>query len=128
MASKVSQLFALSLLLFAVAVHGCEPYCSGQPAVPPPPVPTPYHGQHCPIDALKLRVCANVLNGVKIGVPNYGECCPLLQGLVDLDAAVCLCTAVRANVLGIHLDVAIDINLVLNGCGKQCPSGFTCPA
>ena len=132
MASKVAYLFALSLLLSAVAVHGCEPYCSGQPVAPTPPVvvPTPYHGRQCPIDALQLRVCANVLDGllgVKIGVPEYDECCPLLRGVVDLDAAVCLCTAVRANVLGIGLNVAVDITRLLNHCGKKCPSGFTCP-
>ncbi|KAF7050764.1 hypothetical protein CFC21_059086 [Triticum aestivum] len=87
------------------------------------------HGGQCSIDALKLRVCANVLGGLlglKVGVPAHDECCPLLQGLVDLDAAVCLCTAVRANVLGIHLNVPVDISLLLNHCGKTCPSEFTC--
>ncbi|EAZ16912.1 hypothetical protein OsJ_32394 [Oryza sativa Japonica Group] len=54
------------------------------------------HGR-CPIDALKLRVCANVLNGalgVNVGHGPY-DCCPLLAGLADADAAVCLCTAVE---------------------------------
>ncbi|KAB8113602.1 hypothetical protein EE612_052668, partial [Oryza sativa] len=71
----------------------------------------------------KLRVCANVLNGlvgVKIGAgPN--ECCSLLQGIADLDAAVCLCTAVKANVLGINLNVPVELKLILNKCGKTCP-------
>ena len=86
------------------------------------------HGKKCPIDALKLNVCANVLNGaVKVGLPDYEKCCPLLQGLVDLDAAVCLCTAIKANVLGIKLNVPVSLNLVLNKCGKYCPKDFTCP-
>ncbi|KAF7045872.1 hypothetical protein CFC21_054934 [Triticum aestivum] len=118
----------------------CGPYCQPPVVVPTPPVvvPTPYHGGgahghggQCSIDALKLRACANVLGGLlglKVGVPARDECCPLLHGLVDLDAAVCLCTAVRANVLGIHLDVPVDISLLLNHCGKTCPSEFTCPA
>ncbi|KAK1695853.1 hypothetical protein QYE76_012550 [Lolium multiflorum] len=140
MASKVALFIAMSLLS-AVAVHGCGPYCQPPVVVPTPPVvvPPPYHGggRHghgggqCPIDALKLRVCANVLGGLlglKVGVPTYDECCPLLKGLVDLDAAVCLCTAVKANVLGIvHLNVRADITLLLNHCGKSCPSDFTCP-
>jgi hypothetical protein len=53
-------------------------------------------------------------------------CCSLLDGLVDLDAAVCLCTAVKANVLGIKLDLPVDLSLILNNCGKICPSDFKC--
>uniref|UniRef100_A0A0E0MAI4 Bifunctional inhibitor/plant lipid transfer protein/seed storage helical domain-containing protein n=1 Tax=Oryza punctata TaxID=4537 RepID=A0A0E0MAI4_ORYPU len=130
--TKVAPLLALSLLLFAVAVHGCEPYCpGGGPVIPTPPVvPTPSYHRHgrCPIDALKLRVCANVLNGlvgVKIGA-GPDDCCPLLSGLADLDAAVCLCTAIKANVLGLNLNIPVDLSLILNNCGKICPSDFTC--
>uniref|UniRef100_A0A0D9XM85 Bifunctional inhibitor/plant lipid transfer protein/seed storage helical domain-containing protein n=1 Tax=Leersia perrieri TaxID=77586 RepID=A0A0D9XM85_9ORYZ len=123
----VAPFLALSLLLLAVAAHGCEPYCSGgRPVIPTPPVvPTP--SGRCPIDALKLRVCANVLNlvGVKIGA-GPDDCCPLLSPLADLDAAVCLCTAIKANVLGINLNVPVDLSLILNKCGKICPSDFTC--
>ncbi|EMS60376.1 Cortical cell-delineating protein [Triticum urartu] len=80
-------------------------------------------------NTLKLGVCADVLNLVKlkIGVPANEQCCPLLGGLADLDAAVCLCTAIRANILGIELNVPIDLVLLLNQCGKKCPSDFTCP-
>ncbi|XP_021768454.1 putative lipid-binding protein AIR1B [Chenopodium quinoa] len=84
----------------------------------------------CPIDTLKLKVCANVLNGllgVIIGTPPKQPCCSLIQGLADLDAAVCLCTALRANVLGINLNVPLSLSLLLNACGCNYPSGFTCP-
>ena len=50
-----------------------------------------------------------------------------LAGLVDLEAAVCLCTAIKANVLGTNINVPVDLSLVLNYCNKSCPSGFTCP-
>uniref|UniRef100_A0A0E0LTS7 Bifunctional inhibitor/plant lipid transfer protein/seed storage helical domain-containing protein n=1 Tax=Oryza punctata TaxID=4537 RepID=A0A0E0LTS7_ORYPU len=140
MASKIVPLFALTLLLFAVVAHGCAPYCPGGGGlvIPTPPVvvpkPSHHHGGHggghgrCPIDALKLRVCANVLNGlvgVKIGA-GPDDCCPLLSGLADLDAAVCLCTAIKANVLGLNLNIPVDLSLILNNCGKICPSDFTC--
>ncbi|KAM0880545.1 hypothetical protein ACQ4PT_033495 [Festuca glaucescens] len=86
----------------------------------------------CSIDVLKLRVCTNVLGGLlglKVGILAHDECCPLLQGLVDLDAAVCLCTAIKTNVLGIvDLNVHLDISVLLNQCGKMCPSYFTCSA
>ncbi|KAL6906427.1 hypothetical protein ACP4OV_004028 [Aristida adscensionis] len=128
MAPNHAAFLALSLLLVAGAVHGCDPYCPG-PAVPAPPVvPPPSHSHgRCPIDAFKLKVCANVLGLVKVGLPQYEECCPLLQGLVDLDAAVCLCTALKADVLGIHLDVPLSLSLILDNCGKICPADFTCP-
>ncbi|KAM0894133.1 hypothetical protein ACQ4PT_024666 [Festuca glaucescens] len=110
-----------ALLLLALVAVASATYC------PPPPAPVlvPRHGS-CPQNALKLHVCANVLGLVKakIGVPE--PCCSLLDGLVDLDAAVCLCTAIKANVLGIHLNVPIDLSLILNNCGKICPEDFQC--
>ncbi|KAF8780313.1 hypothetical protein HU200_001411 [Digitaria exilis] len=83
----------------------------------------------CPIDALKLGVCANVLNGlinVNLGTPPRTPCCTLIQGLADLEAAVCLCTALRANVLGITLNVPINLSLLVNYCGRRVPTGFQC--
>ncbi|KAK8333688.1 hypothetical protein V6Z12_A10G218800 [Gossypium hirsutum] len=41
----------------------------------------------------------------------------LIHGLADLEAAVCLCTAVRANVLDIKLSLPISLSLLLNNCG-----------
>ncbi|XP_044961919.1 cortical cell-delineating protein-like [Hordeum vulgare subsp. vulgare] len=120
--SKLAFFLALNLVLLA-AVQGCDPYCP--PVVPTPPI----GGGSCSINTLKLGVCANVLNllKLKIGVPANEQCCPLLGGLADLDAAVCLCTAIRANILGIKLNVPIDLTLLLNQCGKKCPANFTCP-
>ncbi|KAF0932800.1 hypothetical protein E2562_012135 [Oryza meyeriana var. granulata] len=127
-------LLALNILISQqTAVQACEPYCPTPPVMPPPPpvMPPPSGGGggRCPIDALKLSVCANVLSllKLKIGVPEGEQCCPLLGGLVDLDAAVCLCTAIKANVLGINLNVPVDLSLLLNHCHKTCPSDFTCP-
>jgi hypothetical protein len=54
-------------------------------------------------------------------------CCSLIQGLVDLEAAVCLCTALRLTLLGINLNLPINLSLVLNNCGRNAPSGFQCP-
>ncbi|XP_060215704.1 14 kDa proline-rich protein DC2.15-like [Lycium barbarum] len=96
----------------------------------PSTTPTPSSKGKCPQDALKLRVCANLLNDlVHLMVqssPAQTPCCSLIQGLADLDAAVCLCTAIKANVLGINLDVPLSINLLLNNCGKYVPENFQC--
>ncbi|CAN4127597.1 unnamed protein product [Withania somnifera] len=84
----------------------------------------------CPKDTLKIKVCANLLNDLVhlvIGSsPAKTECCSLIQGLADLDAALCLCTAIKANVLGINLNVPLSLNLLLNNCGKYPPKNFQC--
>ncbi|KAF8688709.1 hypothetical protein HU200_042186 [Digitaria exilis] len=79
-------------------------------------VPTPPSGSgSCPIDALKLNVCANVLNLLKLNLPvGNDQCCPLLQA--------------RPNILGINVNADIDVSILLNHCGKTCPADFTCPS
>ncbi|XP_030967030.1 14 kDa proline-rich protein DC2.15-like isoform X2 [Quercus lobata] len=138
MASKAiaTMAFLLSLnLLFFTMVTSTNVAC-------PPPLKTPKHTpQHsqpnlptnkpatCPKDTLKLGVCANLLNDLlktMVGTPPKTPCCSLIQGLVDLEAAVCLCTAIKANVLGINLNVPLSLSLLLNYCGKNVPKGFQC--
>lgn len=99
------------------------------PPRPPSPAPAPPAEAKCPRDALKLGVCANVLSGllnVTLGTPPKEPCCTLLQGLADLEAAVCLCTALRGNILGINLNLPISLSLLINYCGKKVPTGFLC--
>uniref|UniRef100_A0A0E0B8F4 Bifunctional inhibitor/plant lipid transfer protein/seed storage helical domain-containing protein n=1 Tax=Oryza glumipatula TaxID=40148 RepID=A0A0E0B8F4_9ORYZ len=127
MAPKSAALFAvvitMSLLSVEVA-NGCGDTSCSNPSPPPPPaVPTPTVGT-CPINVLNLAVCANVLS---LNVPS-SQCCTLLQGLADLDAALCLCAALKANILGvINVDALVDVTLILNSCNRKCPPGFTCP-
>ena len=94
--------------------------------------PVPSSGGKCPIDTLKLAACANVLNGLVHAVvgPPRTECCSLIDGLADLDAALCLCTTLKADLLGVvHLNLPISLNLLLNFCGKAgVPSDFQCPS
>ncbi|XP_062209533.1 14 kDa proline-rich protein DC2.15-like [Phragmites australis] len=136
MASQTFSAASLILLLVAstflvsdvAACGGCS-----HPSPPPPPTPKPCppppssYGK-CPKDTLKLGVCANVLGLVKVSIGKVptDSCCPLLDGLADLEAAVCLCTALKANVLGINLDIPIKLSLLLNYCGKSVPEGFQC--
>ncbi|XP_031482181.1 pEARLI1-like lipid transfer protein 2 [Nymphaea colorata] len=132
MATKVipSLLVAMVLIQCAVACPSCS-----TPSTPKPPAPKPYHSPpsssgHCPVDALKLGVCADLLHGLLhlvIGHPPSGSnCCPLVKGLVDLDAAACLCTVVKADVLGIKVDLDVKLTLLANTCGCKIPKGYKC--
>ncbi|KAK7331151.1 hypothetical protein VNO77_25368 [Canavalia gladiata] len=119
-ASSVAILLCLNLLSFTMV---------NSTYIPVVPVPAePYQKDTCPIDALKLGVCAKVLNlvNVKIGSPPTLPCCTLIQGLVDLDAAACLCIALKANLLGINLNVPVSLSIILENCGKK-NNGFQCP-
>lgn len=133
--SRTSTTLALFLtinLLFFVMASGC--YTCTQPKPNPSPNPFPYPNpsptaKSCPRDALKLGVCANVLNGpigAIVGSPPDHPCCSVLEGLLDLEVAVCLCTAIKANILGINLNIPISLSLILNACEKSPPSDFLC--
>ncbi|XP_019191791.1 PREDICTED: 14 kDa proline-rich protein DC2.15-like [Ipomoea nil] len=149
--SPATIFLALNLLFFALITE-TQQACNTCPGNPKTPPPSPGGGNgggnggggnggggngggsgggggRCPRDALKLGVCANLLGGlvgVVVGSPPTLPCCSLLAGLADLEAAVCLCTAIRANVLGTNLNVPVALSLVLNNCGRKVPNGFTC--
>ncbi|KAL6903830.1 hypothetical protein ACP4OV_004643 [Aristida adscensionis] len=139
MASKLLLLLALNLLFFTSA-NACGCACGkcptpSPPAQPPPtptptPTPTPPSPSYgkCPVNTLKFGVCANVLGLVsgEAGKVPAEPCCSLLGGLADLEAAVCLCTAIKANVLGVVVDVPVKLSALVNYCGKCVPSGYIC--
>ncbi|KAL6979729.1 hypothetical protein U1Q18_021385 [Sarracenia purpurea var. burkii] len=125
--SLSSVLFMATTLLLFAAVSSC-------PCPPRPPTrnpnQTPSPSRHsCPRDTLKLAACADLLNGAvggAIGTPPGTRCCSLLGGLVDLEAVACLCTALRANILGVNLNIPVSLALVINTCGNKLPSDFIC--
>ncbi|KAL6606125.1 hypothetical protein ACP70R_041778 [Stipagrostis hirtigluma subsp. patula] len=97
------------------------------PPTPTPPAPAP--GGTCPIDTLKLNACVDVLGGLVhlvIGQQARTKCCPLVQGVADLDAALCLCTTIRARLLNINIYLPVALELLIT-CGKHPPPGFRCP-
>ncbi|XP_060207268.1 14 kDa proline-rich protein DC2.15-like [Lycium barbarum] len=142
--SSIALVLALNILFFTMVSSTNVP-CPPPPAPKPHPTPTPSTPAtpstpstpstastkgKCPTDALKLNVCGNLLNDLVhlvIGSSSAKTpCCSLIQGLADLDAAVCLCTAIKANVLGINLNVPLSLSLLLNNCGKNEPKNFQC--
>ncbi|CAM8985258.1 unnamed protein product [Rhodiola kirilowii] len=134
--AKLALFITLNIVFFAV-VSACEtcptptpkPKPKPKPKPTPKPCPTPPSSPaKCPTDTLKLGVCADVLNlvNVVVGSPAVKPCCSLLKGLVDTEAAVCLCTALKANILGINLNIPVSLELLLNVCSKKAPKGFQC--
>ncbi|RCV19782.1 hypothetical protein SETIT_4G003500v2 [Setaria italica] len=126
MAASSRKLLFVALVVVVVAVLlSPAAACGGHPC------PSP--AGKCPVNAVKLGVCAHVLDGLihaVVGKPppnNKKEpCCSLISGLADLEAAVCVCLAINANVLGVNLDVAVDLSLLVNYCGRTVPAGFQC--
>ncbi|KAK4758301.1 hypothetical protein SAY87_019602 [Trapa incisa] len=131
MASKTTALalFLTLNILFFTLTSACGSCPSPKPKPKQKPSPSPPSSGSCPRDALKLGVCADLLGGllnVTVGTPPKLPCCSLIDGLVDLEAAVCLCTAIRANILGINLNIPLSLSLLLNVCDKKVPKGFQC--
>lgn len=138
----------MSLLVFAAAPsEACGGRCNGgacrsRCAKPTPAPARRAAGAKCPFDALKLAACADVLGGGGGGggLLNLGhllgnsspsssgeQCCGLLAGLADVDAAVCLCTALRANVLGlVGVEPHVQLSVLVNRCSRKLPNGFQC--
>ncbi|XP_020205707.1 hydrophobic seed protein [Cajanus cajan] len=100
MGSKsVALVLSLNLLLLSM-VSANEPV----------PVPAVSNKKQCPL--LSICLLPPLLGGKR--------CCPLIQGLIDLDAAVCLCAAVDSGIgraIGLNLDILV--NLILNTCGRK---------
>ncbi|CAI0375419.1 unnamed protein product [Linum tenue] len=97
-----------------------------EPPCPPPPPPP----ETCPIDTLKLGACVDLLGGlihVGIGESAKSTCCPVLEGLVDLDAALCLCTTIKLKLLNLNIVLPIALEVLVD-CGKTPPPGFKCPS
>ncbi|KAL1191368.1 putative lipid-binding protein AIR1 [Cardamine amara subsp. amara] len=135
--NSLAIFLAFNILFFAVTEatrYGCPPppyKPRPTPTTPTPTIPTPTGPATgtCPRDALKLGVCVNALNllNVTLGAPPVKPCCSLIDGLVDLEAAVCLCTALKASILGININLPINLTLLLNVCSRKAPRGFQCP-
>ncbi|CAJ1944630.1 unnamed protein product [Sphenostylis stenocarpa] len=97
----------------------------GNTPCPPPKSPAQ---ATCPIDTLKLGACVDLLGGlihIGVGDPVANQCCPVLQGLVEVEAAVCLCTTLKLKLLNLNIYVPLALQLLV-ACGKSPPPGYTC--
>lgn len=102
----------------------------GPPSVPGTGSSPPGGGNSsCPLDALKVGACLDLLGGsvhLGIGDPVVNQCCPLIQGVAELEAALCLCTTIRLKLLNVNVILPLALELFVQ-CGVTPPPGFTCP-
>ncbi|KAL0737290.1 hypothetical protein Bca4012_013500 [Brassica carinata] len=125
--SKIALLLIFNVIFFTLVSSTSVPFpkltCKDSLKVSSTSVPFPK--LTCK-DSLKFKVCANVLNLAKVSLPEKARCCTLIKGLADLDAAVCLCTAIKADLLGIKLNIPVSLSVIFNACGKMVPSRYKC--
>jgi len=132
-------LVAATLVAQLIAPAAACPSCPTPKPPPPPPTPVPCPPPpssappstgKCPLNTLKLLACVDALNGLVhavVGAKASEKCCPLLQGVADLDAALCLCTTIKIKALSINLVLPIAIEVLVNECHKNVPASFQCP-
>ncbi|RWR87484.1 proline-rich protein DC2.15-like protein [Cinnamomum micranthum f. kanehirae] len=67
-------------------------------------------------ETLKFGVCADLIGlvNVVVGSPPTFPCFSPTQGLANAEAAVCLCTATKADTLGINLNISVSLTWLLN--------------
>ncbi|KAK9910853.1 hypothetical protein M0R45_034792 [Rubus argutus] len=129
MGCRGSKAVALFILLIITLLSLSSSHDAPCPPTGLSPPPVPKKQAKCPRDTLKFGVCGSWLGLVTevIGTKPSKECCTLIKGLADLEAALCLCTAIKANVLGVvKLKVPVAVSLLVNACGGKVPEGFVC--
>ncbi|XP_010250206.1 PREDICTED: 14 kDa proline-rich protein DC2.15-like [Nelumbo nucifera] len=137
MATKISA-SAIALVFFTLlcsaafssACVPCNPKPNPSPKFPPNlPPKSPPANPFCPRDTLKLGACSELLGGLVnhvAGTPPSSKCCTLLDGLVDAEAAACICTVIKENAFGIKLEWSVAFSMLVSACKKSIPPGFKC--
>ncbi|GLJ24723.1 hypothetical protein SUGI_0472720 [Cryptomeria japonica] len=105
----MKKVVAVVLIVMIEVATSMPVLMAWNPVPQPPPAPAP---AKFPLDALKVGACVEVLSGlvhIGIGDPIVNQCCPVIEGVLALEAALCLCTAIRAKLL--NLDILVPVAL-----------------
>ncbi|KAG9452376.1 hypothetical protein H6P81_005280 [Aristolochia fimbriata] len=139
MATKtLALLLLLNFVIFCSCVSANCPPLTPAPTTPstpapatpttPSPAPKKKHGK-CPVNTLKLGACVDLVHSIVnlvVGKPPTEPCCSILKGLAGLEVAACLCTALKASVVGINVDIPVTLSLLVSTCGQKIPPGYKC--
>ncbi|KAJ7003858.1 36.4 kDa proline-rich protein [Populus alba x Populus x berolinensis] len=93
------------------------------PPITNPPVITPPPSSSYPPYPPGSGACVDVLGGlvhVGLGNPVENVCCPVLKGLLELEAAICLCTSIRLKLLNLTIYIPLALQVLIT-CGQTPP-------
>ncbi|XP_031108555.1 36.4 kDa proline-rich protein-like [Ipomoea triloba] len=102
---------------------------SPSPALTPMPEPPSPAPKNCPIGTMKLGACVDLLGGlvhIRIGDPVIDQCCPILGGLMGIEAAFCFCQTFTFRMLNMSVLMPVALELIQT-CGMEAPPGYACP-
>ncbi|KAL1826910.1 hypothetical protein ACET3Z_005322 [Daucus carota] len=103
---------------------------------PLPPIPgqltPPSVPATCPKNRVTMKiVCANVLGIPVMPVsrainPLGTPCCKFIDGLLDIEVAVCICRSITFNTSNPRTNIPVSLVLLLNYCKKELTHDFRC--
>lgn len=118
---KIITIFVVSSLLFALTLASAsDSICFPPISISPPPA------KNGTCNVMNMCVCVDLL-GMGRNSPSGSKCCALIQGMVDMEAAMCICMAIKANVLGMNVVMPVTLELLMSACQKTLPPEFQCP-
>ncbi|CAH9135108.1 unnamed protein product [Cuscuta epithymum] len=104
------------------------PMNSPPPPSPLSPPPPPSPPKYCPIDTMKIGLCLDILGGlihIHLGDPAINKCCPMLGGLLGMEAAVCMCSTMTMRMMNLTIFMPVALELI-GMCGLYLPPGYAC--
>ncbi|XP_058742362.1 lipid transfer protein EARLI 1-like [Vicia villosa] len=117
--SVASITIDLIIVVFALCIFFFTTPSFAQAPTVSPPSPPP----KCP----PLQACVALLpflGKIGVGIQQAQPCCSIIGGLVEADAVACVCEVVKANVVGININ--IPVKEVLKVCEQNVPSFSQC--
>ena len=127
-----SKGLALTLLVFNIILFFTKQANGQLPPIFPGQQSPPAAAETCPKNTVRLKIaCADVLGFPVLPVgailnPLRTPCCKLIEGLLDIEVAVCFCRAISLNSFVPRASIPVSLVLLFNYCQKGAPPGFVC--
>ncbi|KAK7260175.1 hypothetical protein RIF29_25999 [Crotalaria pallida] len=129
-ANSSLYLLLCTCIIFSIVANlaSCESHdLKSAPVSSPTPKSSPASNTGCSKNLLDLAICTPLLHlPISIDNPLSNPCCSTLLGLLDVELSLCLCLAIKANILGINVNLPVALNLLLDTCKIQNPINFQC--
>ncbi|XP_074271001.1 putative lipid-binding protein At4g00165 [Silene latifolia] len=125
---RSSKTTALTVLLY-IMCFTCTSSCNTTYSPPSRNVtisPPLSNVTHAPPSTKKAN-CETDIQSFGVCVMPSPQCCTLVNSMTEVQAAQCLCNALKASVFGlVKVKVNVPLIYLLSGCGQSLPQGFKC--